>query len=208
MDIQRNYIIKNGTGKEDIKYVALGDSLTYGFGASNYQGTFPYIIANKLLKKYKQVEVVNLAISGAVINGVLETQLPKALEEKPDFVTLMIGTNDVHNFAEKQTFKTSLIYILDQLKNHTNTQILLINIPYLGTKDLILPPHNTIMDLRIREFNRVIEEVAMEKQIKYFDLYSASNPYFEKNPKQYYSPDKFHPSDQGYILWGNLINVY
>lgn len=207
MNIQRNYSIK-GSGKEAaIKYIALGDSLTYGFGASDYKGTFPYLLAEKLAQKHELVEVHNLGVSGAVIGELAETQLPQALKEKPDFVTVMIGTNDVHDFEKLQEFKKSLVYIIDSLQTGTNAKILLINIPYLGTKDLILPPYDTVMDLRIRDFNRVIEQTAEEKQIKYFDLYSASNASFKQNPDKYYSIDKFHPSDAGYILWGNLINA-
>lgn len=207
MNIQRNYSIE-GSGKEAaIKYITLGDSLTYGFGASDYKGTFPYVLAKKLSKIHQRVSVTNLGISGSVIGELIENQLPRAIEEKPDFVTILIGTNDVHDFINPLEFKNSLTFITDKLQNETGARILLINIPYLGTKDLILPPYDTVMDLRIREFNRVIKQTAGEKQIKYFDLYSSSNAAFKQNPDKYYSIDKFHPSDAGYILWGNLINA-
>lgn len=204
-NMQRTYTLE-GEGKNNIKYVALGDSLTYGFGASNFKGTFPFTLAQKLLNKYKKVEVINLGVSGATSEDLVRFQLPKAIEEKPDLVTLMIGTNDVHDFVDTETFRVSLENIIVQLKN-TQAQILVINIPYLGTDSLVLPPYNKIMDLRIKQFNKIIREVAEEKQVKYVDLYSKSNKIFKKNQKLYYSIDQFHPSDSGYILWGNLIDA-
>lgn len=205
-DIQRNYTLEDGKGEKSIKYVALGDSLTYGLGASSNKGTFPYILGHKLLNKYKNVEVVNLAVSGAIVDDLISDQLPQAIDEKPDFVTILIGTNDVHSFANKQKFRTSLTSIIEKLKKSTAADILLMNIPYLGSDSLILPPYNHIMESKIIEFNHVIYEVASLTEVKYFDLYSNSRDYFEKDPKLY-SSDQFHPSDKGYILWGNLINA-
>lgn len=205
-DIQRTYLLEGGKGERSMKYVALGDSLTYGLGASSYQGTFPYALSQKLLNKYKSVEVINLAVSGAVVDDLLSDQLPPAIKEQPDFVTILIGTNDVHGFADEQKFRSSLEYIINQLKKNTKAEILLINIPYLGSDDLILFPHDKIVDSKITEFNQMIQEVANLTDVKYFDLYNSAKDYFEKD-SELYSSDQFHPSDKGYILWGNLINA-
>ncbi len=204
-NIQRSYSLDGGSGSENIKYVAIGDSLTYGFGASEYQTTYPYFIAQNLLNKYLEVEVSNLAVPGAVIGELENFQLYKALEAKPGFVSIMIGTNDVHDFADIEDFKNSLEMVVDKFMD-INSEVLLINIPYLGTRDLILPPHNIIMDQRIRKFNKIIEQVALEKNVGYFDLYNATSKPFSDYPDKYYSIDKFHPSNEGYVLWGNLIN--
>jgi len=204
-NIQRSYSLDGGSGSENIKYVAIGDSLTYGFGASEYQTTYPYFIAQNLLNKYLEVEVSNLAVPGAVIGELENFQLYKALEAKPGFVSIMIGTNDVHDFADIEDFKNSLEMVVDKFMD-INSEVLLINIPYLGTRALILPPHNIIMDQRIRKFNKIIEQVALEKNVGYFDLYNATSKPFSDYPDKYYSIDKFHPSNEGYVLWGNLIN--
>lgn len=205
-EIQRRYTLESAANEKSIKYVALGDSLTYGLGASSHKGTFPYILGQKFLTEYKKVEIINLAVSGSVVNDVLSSQLPQAIAENPDFVTILIGTNDVHRFADKQEFKTSLTSLIEQLQKNTGSKILLINIPYLGTKSLILPPHNSIMDLKIKEFNQEIRVAANLNKIGYFDLYNKSKVHFDKDTS-FYSSDQFHPSDKGYILWGNLINA-
>lgn len=204
-NMEKRYTLDGGKGQNSFKYVALGDSLTYGLGANSYKGTFPYNLAQKFLDKYKTVEVVNLAVSGAVVED-LVNQLPQAIEEKPDFISILIGTNDVHNFSDIEKFEFSLVSILSQLKENTEAEILLINIPYLGSKDLILPPYNNLLDTKIKEFNQVILKLAKKTNVKHFDLYQSSKTYFEKD-SSLYSQDKFHPSDKGYILWGKLINA-
>lgn len=206
-DIQREYKLEGGQGKDDLKYVVLGDSLSYGFGVADYKGTFPYIVASNLLKNHKQVTVINLAVSGAVLEDLMEMQLPKALEENPGLVSIMIGTNDVHDFVDRQEFKNNLGFVIDQIKEKTKAKILVINIPYLGTRSLILPPYDRIMDERIRSFNKIITEVVKEKSVNFFDLYSVSKQPFLEYPEKYYSIDQFHPSEEGYKLWGELINA-
>lgn len=202
--IQRNYILENGNGDKSTRYIALGDSLTYGYGASSYKGTFPYILSQTLLKKYRRVEVHNLAVCGAGIVDLLHKQVTQAIKSKPNYITILIGTNDVHNFFDIKKFKDCLENIINQLKNGTNAQILIINIPYLISCYMTFPPYNKIMDWRIKRFNRAIEKIAKLKAIKYFDLYYNAKEYFKKN-SSFYSSDWFHPSDKGYILWGNLL---
>ncbi len=206
LELKTEYSLTGGLGNKTLTYVALGDSLTYGLGAPGKESTFPYVIAKDLLRENKTVNVHNLAVSGAITDEVMETQLPQALELKPDVVSLMIGTNDVHDYIDKENFRNSLEEIIGHLQKETDAQILLINIPYLGTADLILPPHNLIMDERIKEFNEVIKEIAQGKNIELVDLYTKSYEPFKNNQKLYYSIDNFHPSGEGYILWGDLIN--
>lgn len=202
----RNYILEGGNGEKSIKYLALGDSLTYGLGAQNYKGTFPYVLGQKLLARHKKVQVLNLAVSGAVAEDVLSLQLPEALEEKGEFVTLFIGTNDIHNFTDKEKFRAYTEAIIDKLNSLPNVKILLINIPYLGTESLIAFPYNVLMDENIKEFNLILQDIAHKKGIKYFDLYTPTKIYSEKNP-DFYSNDQFHPSEKGYIFWGDIISA-
>lgn len=203
---QTAYKFDGEKGEKEIKYLALGDSLTYGTGASDYKYSFPYIFSQKLSEKYKKVEVVNLAVPGATADDVLMTQLPRTLKEKPDLVTLMIGTNDVHNYTDIKQFGITFESIIDKLKENNLAEIIVINIPYLGTESLIVFPYNYLMDNRIKEFNKIILEITSTKNVKHIDLYTESLQEFKKNPG-FYSKDNFHPSDSGYIFWGDLINA-
>jgi acyl-CoA thioesterase I len=203
--IQHNYSLTGGKGDGTLKYAALGDSLTYGTGATTYEETYPYVISKKMLEKYKTVEVTNFAVPGAVSEDVLAYQLPKAVSLNPDYITLMIGTNDVHDYVSKENFRNNVTQIINTLQEKTGAEILLINIPYLGTDVLILPPYNFLMESRIKEYNEILKELASSENLNYFDLYSASYNQFKNQPEIYYSYDQFHPSGQGYLLWGEMI---
>jgi lysophospholipase L1-like esterase len=96
-------------GKQPIKFVALGDSITAGFNASGYkpslappyQPSYPQLVANTLQKRFgAPVTLVNLSVSGSE-PGWGYQMVPKVTEQKPDLVLLAFGMNDSGGFEEK-----------------------------------------------------------------------------------------------------------
>jgi lysophospholipase L1-like esterase len=202
--------IENREGKGSVKYVALGDSLSAGVGSQDIIKTFVYQYGVKLSEKYSKVSLLNLAWPGDMAEDVLNNQLPKAIEEKPDFITLLIGTNDIHNKKTEKDFQEKYQYILNQLLTKTNASIIVLTIPYLGSNKLVYPPFNFLLDYRTKQFNKIIltvvGSVSDKERIKLVDLYKETYV-ISKRDINYYSSDLFHPSGEGYLLWGRIINA-
>jgi len=197
--------IKLGDGVGDsVVYVAMGDSLTYGVGASSIENTFPYYFASSLVEKDKNVEMFNLGIPGAKVGGMIDMELDRAIELQPDHVTVFIGTNDMHGFDNCDEFGNKLGMVLGKLKEQTDAKVLLINVPYLGGKSLILPPFNYFFDKLVKKYNIVIKELSIEYGVSLVDLYSSTKEAFDNNP-ELYSSDGLHPSDAGYKYWSKFI---
>jgi lysophospholipase L1-like esterase len=202
---QQSYSFKNPSLQADmIKYVALGDSLTAGVGSNDYQKTFPYLLAMKLMEK-NDVTLTNLGGPGAKTKDVITDQIDKAAALNPDYLTLLIGTNDIHGLVSAKEFQTNFQTIIDQLTAKTKAKIIVINIPYLGAGNLILPPYDSYFDNKTKQFNQIIKKIADQKSLCYIDLYGQSKKSFAQNQKLYYSSDLFHPSAQGYQLWSEII---
>ncbi len=198
-----SYHSENAASKKII-YVALGDSLTAGVGTNNVIETYPYLIATKI-KNSQNVEVYNLAYPGDQSSQLLKNQLPQALTENPDLVTILVGINDLHNFISENQFKKNYQEVIKELKNKTHSKIVLINIPYLGSSKTLFFPWNLILDYKTKQFNRVIEDLANENNLKYIDLYSTKKSFEQDN--SLYSADLFHPSPSGYGFWAEVINA-
>ena len=86
----------------------------------------------------------------------------------------------------------------------TKAKIYIINIPFIGSNSLILPPYNYYFNFRTIEFNKIIEDLAQKNNISYIDLYSPTIKEFNKSDS-YYSADLFHPSAKGYAFWAKII---
>ena len=188
-----------------LTYVALGDSLTSGVGASSVSSTLPALLAEKIsAKKGLMVVVKNLGMPGATSFDLLTGQVLDAAQYNPEIIMLFIGTNDMHNFVPLQKFKSNLSVAISALQQSTQADIYLINLPYLGAKDLILSPYNLYFEAELKKYNTIVSEVAQATGVKLIDLYSVSEKPLKADPNLY-CPDRFHPSDRGYALWADLI---
>ncbi len=202
---------------KSIKYIALGDSLSAGTGSTNAKETFTYQFAQNLSKKYQKVEFYNVAWPGDTTTEVIKNQLPQAIAENPHYITLLIGTNDVHNKMNEEEFRKNYEFILQELLSKTNAQITVINIPYLGSNKIALPPYNWILNMRIKTFNKIISDQVdvwnVSKRINFVDLYNKTGGVttpdlnYYSTVTNYYSTDQFHPSNAGYMFWARYINA-
>jgi len=194
-------IVITGNNSEGriIKYAAMGDSLTAGVGTADYRDSYPFLLANKLASE-NQVELINQARAGDNSSEVLAVQLPQVLSLNPDVVTLLIGTNDIHNLKSLEEFNRNYTQIVSQLKK-TGAKIYLLSIPYLGSSKIVSFPYNFLLDLRTKQFNGVIKKAAADYGVFFVNLYAINQP------AGFYSADQFHPSAEGYKTWAKEINV-
>jgi len=213
MNLQRpngeNFLtFENPNNSGTVKYIALGDSLSAGVGSEKTETTIVYQFASNLSKDYGKVAVLNLALPGGTTEDVIKDQLPRAINEKPDYVTLLIGINDIHNKFTDGQFTANYSYILNELLTKTEARIVVINLPYLGSPKAVRFPYNWMLNERTKEFNGKISGVISKlsnNRIRLVDLYGRTYKTFNKDPKSY-SPDLFHPSEEGYLEWSRIIN--
>jgi len=108
-----------GTAKRDasnvITIVALGDSLTAGFGLSRKQA-WPALVAEKMRGAGYEFEVVNAGSSGDTTAGGLE-RLPAILRahKKIDIFILELGINDAFRGVPIDQIRANLQAIVDQV---------------------------------------------------------------------------------------------
>ena len=108
--------------------VALGDSLTYGYGA-NPKTAYPTVLAE--LSKWN---VVNAGVNGDTSADVL-TRVNEITEQNPDLVLLGVGGNDVLQRSAPDTTRANIIATIDTLQSN-NIDVVLIAEPYLSTSAL------------------------------------------------------------------------
>jgi len=186
-----------------LTYVALGDSLTAGAGADNDQESFPYFLAQKIADN-KKVILHNRAVPGYKTSDLIFNLLDKAINDRPDVISLLIGVNDIHDQVPEKEFAKNYEIILKRLTTKTQSKINVINLPYIGADNLILPPYNFYFNKKTQAYNLIIKNLADKYRVNYIDLYAPSLELFKK-PGSHYSADLFHPSASGYKIWADLI---
>src|SRR5438045_9453575 len=99
-----------------ITIVALGDSLTAGFGLSRKQA-WPALVAEKMRTAGYEFEVVNAGSSGDTTTGGLR-RLPAILRahKKIDIFILELGINDAFRGVPIEQIRSNLQAIVDQVR--------------------------------------------------------------------------------------------
>ena len=97
-----------------LRIVALGDSLTAGFGLPQ-NAAFPAVLAQALKARGHQVEIVNAGVSGDTASGGLE-RLDWSVPDDADAVILALGANDMLRGIDPAVTKQALESIVTRLK--------------------------------------------------------------------------------------------
>jgi acyl-CoA thioesterase-1 len=143
-----------------LKIVALGDSLTAGYGLPA-QAAFPARLAAALKAKGDAVAVVNAGVSGdSASDGLdrLDWSVPKGTEA----VILELGANDALRGIEPKVTKAALDKILNKLAAR--------HIPVLLAG--MRAPRNMGADY-VREFDRIYPALASTHAVVFYPFYLA-----------------------------------
>lgn len=174
----------------ELTYVALGDSAAQGIGASSPQHGYVSVIADRMaLKTGKTIRVVNLSVSGAKLQDVIDKQIPQLKNYQPDFVTIEAGANDLVSF-DAVTFEARFDSLVQLLPAGT----VVANMPNFGGRLKRVHEVNTA--------NQIITKAATRSNLPLADLYAATKSH--ESPLNY-AADFFHPSSRGYKNWANAF---
>jgi lysophospholipase L1-like esterase len=167
-------------------YVALGDSTGQGIGASKPQYGYVGLLAGQIAgATHESVRVVNLSVSGAKIEDVIQTQLPQLKNYHANLITVEIGANNVTDY-NPTTFRSQYDALAQALPPGT----VLANIPYFGGR---------IRDnAEALSASTIIAEAGQANHLQVVDLQAATH---QGQSILNYGADFFHPSDRGYRIW-------
>lgn len=107
----------------ETRIVALGDSLTAGYGLTNTQDTFPNKLKAALATKGHTVVIENAGVSGDTSTGG-KNRLDWALANKPQVVIVELGANDALRGIEPKLTEQNLDAILTELSKRKITVVL------------------------------------------------------------------------------------
>lgn len=183
-------------------YIAICASDGVGVGTSqpSKEGWVP-----KFAALINAQHTLNLGRSGSTLSDALRQQLPKALEQNADVITIWLAVNDfnqqVFNPSILTSYKSDLHAMLSQLRAKfpkETTRVLVGNIPDLAQVNIYtsfgIP--KVLLSMQVGLWNDAIKNVAEKNQCELVDLFAhwkelASHP-------EYISFDGFHPSANGY----------
>lgn len=179
-----------------LTYVALGDSVGVGVGVDDPEHGYVGTIAQRLaVTTGKTVRTVNLSVSGAKAQDVLETQIPElSVITPPDFVTCAIGGNDVAwtSFFRGHDFARTIHAIAGRLPENSVMGLVpcFVHWPY---------------EARARKANLAIRAAAGASGHAVADIHGATKKLSLPSYLRMFADDYFHPNETGHQVWADAI---
>jgi acyl-CoA thioesterase-1 len=197
---------QNETGArrgEPVSYVALGDSTGVGVGARDGRG-YVARIYERVERARPGSRLTNLCVSGAKTTDLLRDQMPRVAAARPTLVTVGIGINDVTGNIDVEQFAKNYEEIAVRLRAATDAPVVVSNVPDISSAPRVPPYLRDEVNRRIALFNGRIKEIAERHGFAVVDAYDTSRDVIAAHP-EFFSPDGFHPSDEGYEYWAKMM---
>jgi lysophospholipase L1-like esterase len=160
-------------------WVALGDSMSQGIGASRFDCGWVSQLQVLLDHAGSPYRVLNLSVYGARVDDVLTRQLPamRELAAEPDLATVLIGSNDMVSRKHRRDLLTNYRQLLQELPSGS-----VIASPF-GNFGLG------------KQINALIAEEAADRGLKVLNNRDEASLASWRGKL---AEDHFHPNDRGY----------
>lgn len=184
-----------------LRYVAMGDSYTIGTSVDVAE-RWP----NQLVAQVPSLELVaNLGVNGYTSRDLIRDELPRLPALRPEFLTVLIGVNDVVQRVPAATYRANVALVLEDAVRHVGANRIVV----VTTPDYTVTPAGADYGdpaqqaAGIRENNATITEAAAAHGIAVVDIHDLSLR--ARDDRSLVAHDGLHPSGAQYALWVGRI---
>jgi lysophospholipase L1-like esterase len=191
-----------------LRYVALGDSYTIGTSVEP-RDRWPDQLEARLDapgSSSRGLELVaNLGVNGFATGDLIEVELPRLPDLRPEFASVLIGVNDVIQGVSLDRYRTNTNAILNDLLGRLPPD----RIVAVSTPDYTVTPAGadygdpTQRAAGIRAVNVVLRRLAGRRGIAFVDIHDLSLR--AAVDRSLVADDGLHPSGRQYALWVDRI---
>jgi lysophospholipase L1-like esterase len=191
---------------DGLRFVALGDSYTIGTATRSAAERWPDQLVVAIGPGPPALRLVaNLGVNGFTSADVIREELPALDGLRPEFVSVLVGVNDVVQGVPTAAYRANVTTILDDLGRRLPAHRLVT----VATPDYTVTPQGaaygdpSTQSVGIRRNNGILAELATERGIAFVDVYDLSLRVAAE--RALVAGDGLHPSGAQYALWVERI---
>ena len=150
-----------------------------------------------------RIAVYNKGINGNTVLDLKERWQRDVLDLKPDYVSVMIGINDVWRHfdaimqrieqVDEETFRVTYEELIQKTKPVVRQMYLMGPFMMIETKDYP-------MRKMVERYAAITKELAQKYDIPYIDMQERMDQFMEHLPAYMISSDHIHPNTQGHMI--------
>jgi acyl-CoA thioesterase I len=191
-------------GEDVLRYVALGDSYTIGTSVGESERWPNQLVAR--VGGERLALVANLGVNGYTSADLITDELPRLDGLRPDFVTLLVGVNDVVQGVPESVYADNVATILDDLLARLPAD----RIFAVATPDYTATPQGAnygepqSQREAIARVNEILREACEERGVSFVpDVFAISQE--AAHDPSLVADDGLHPSGRQYARWVDAI---
>ena len=174
--------------EKSITIVALGDSLTEGYGIEKSKA-YPTLVEAKLRAEGKKVTVINAGVSGSTTASA-PGRVKWLLKNKPDVIFLALGSNDGLRGVDVATTKKNLKTAIDLAKqNHIQVWL----------AGALLPPNYGPQ--QTAAFKKLFSDLAKEENLPFMPFLLEG----VATVQDLNQTDMIHPNEKGHAILADQV---
>lgn len=187
--------------KPEFNLFVAGDSVAAGVGASSFETSVGGRLAVYLASNYKVI-FRSEAKSGRRMADMLEAPVPS---EKQDLILLIISSNDLFHFSKIVNFRENTGKVFEKYSQLANKVVVVGpgRVFDSGAIPLVLRP---IYKIQSGKYAKILAKEA-GKYDNFVYINPLDPPNGIKGVKNWAANDHFHPGDDGYVFWFEMVKT-
>ncbi|GAA0407812.1 lipase [Acrocarpospora corrugata] len=183
---------------QPIRLAMLGDSTSVGLGTTTPAHTPGVNIANGLANVAERPVRLTVAGQSGATSADLAVQVDRALSAHPEVAVIFVGANDVTTQTPPAQAVRHLQKAVRRLRE-AGCEVVVGTCPDLGTVRPIAQPLRWVTRRWSRQLAAAQTVAVVEAGGRTVAFADLLGPEFMTYPAEMFGPDRFHPSDRGYL---------
>jgi acyl-CoA thioesterase I len=183
-----------------MKIICIGDSITRGYGVSNCEAWV------ELLNEKKEMSFINKGINGDTSDGMLARFQKDVIEEKPRYVLIMGGANDLITGGSPGSAQTNIMAMVHQAYHYGIIPVVGISIKTDSEtfrEDWAELTSVSELNILIQEYRNLLLKFCRIFRVSCIDFYSEFDQKIKSNYSRYLL-DGLHPTREGHKVFAEI----
>lgn len=170
---------------------------------------YPRLVHDLILARYPRhdVRVINSGVGSDTVRLLANRWSDDVIRHRPDWVSILIGINDVHRWLENnereavspEQFADLYASILDRVRRQSSAKLVLLD-PFYASRDTAGNSLRSAVLRSLPAYIETVERLARRHSAVHLRLHEIFQRLIERHPLETYLLDPVHPHASGHMV--------